>query len=161
MVYSCYKCLWVWTSFWKAWWKSSLYISSPTRHTELSLWTAAARGFSNTHKDYCQRATTETRTKPEPRTTADPHGRPVRPAHNIQNTLSGPIRLHSTQSISLADHGTGMEGKGGEITQRHGKMDRMGFLFHGMKPKPSRVNVQPSRGAETITNLISMVMNIN
>ncbi len=97
-----YKCLWVWTGFWKAWW-NQFCESPPPLDTQSSLCGRQQLAASATHKDYCQRATTETRTKPEPRTTADPHG------HNIQNTLSGPIRLHSTRSISLADHGTGTE----------------------------------------------------
>ncbi len=88
--------------FWKAWW-NQFGESPPPLDTQSSLCGRQQLAASATHKDYCQRATTETRTKPEPRTTADPHG------HNIQNTLSGPIRLHCTRSISLADHGTGTE----------------------------------------------------
>ncbi len=87
---------------WKAWWNQFCESPPPTRHTELSLWTAAARGFSNTQR-LLSKSHNRNKNKPEPRTTADPHG------HNIQNTLSGPIRLHSTRSISLADHGTGTE----------------------------------------------------
>ncbi len=94
-----YKWLWVWTSFWKAWWKSALWISSPTRHTELSLWTAAARGFSNT-----QRLLSKSHNRNKNKAWAQNYSwpaRPIRPAHNIQNTLSGPIRLHSTRPSDL------------------------------------------------------------
>lgn len=94
-----YKCLWVWTSFWKAWWKSALWISSPTQHTELSLWMAAARGFSDT-----QRLLSKSHNRNKNKAWAQNYSwpaRPIRPAHNIQNTLSEPTRLHSTRPSDL------------------------------------------------------------
>lgn len=160
-----YKCLWVWTSFWKAWWKSALWISSPTQHTELSLWMAAARGFSDT-----QRLLSKSHNRNKNKAWAQNYSwdaRPVTSKTPCQNPSDSTAHVpliythNPSLSVSLCEHGTGTEGKGGEIMQRHGKMDRMGFLSHGMKPKPSRVNVQSSRGAEIITNLISIVVNIH
>lgn len=159
-------------------------MSSPTRHTELSLWTAAALGFSDTQR-LLSKGHNSDKNKDWAQNYSWP-ARPIRPAlitskTPCQNTsdITGHVSLIHThkiiQFISLSVCViTGLERMEWEETRRkmnrqiterknnrHGKMERKCFLSQGMKPKPSCINVQPYKGVEAILNLISMIMNIN